>query len=254
MDKLWLLSQIDLFRELAPVELQHIADLTQMEAAPKGTLVLDPSAAEPVFYLLKSGRVRLFRVTEDGKEITLAILSAGSVFGEAEALAMTDPEIYAETMDDSVLCVMRRRDFENLIRQHPEVAMRMINILAARLREAEALAEKLAYSDLQSRLLFSLGRLAKRFPGPTDAAGFITLDVSLSHEDLAAMVGSTRETVTVTLSRLARLGLVRTGRRRLAVHRRVLEDQDAGRPVSGRVVPLPREAAGGDRRPPAARS
>jgi CRP/FNR family transcriptional regulator len=125
------------------------------------------------------------------------------------------------------VCTLRDADLERLMRTYPEVAVRMVRILSTRLRELEDLLERLALASVRTRLLHLLVKLAERFGAPDGR--LVRLEVELSHQDLADMVGCSRESVTLSLRELAEQGLVRTGRRRLWVDleraRRHLEAQ-----------------------------
>jgi len=192
-----------------------------MVTVPRGSLILRPGDEAWALYLLKRGRVRIYKLYPDGRELTLAILGDGNVFGVTELAAQDSLDIYAEAMDDVLLCTMRRADVESLLRRHPEVAMRLIGLLSQRVHALEALVASLAHEDVRRRLLRLLLELSEDF-GVADGE-FTRVDVALSHEELATMVGSTRETVTATLSRLAQEGIVRTGRRAIALDRQAAQ-------------------------------
>ncbi len=215
MDKLAYLNQIDLFRQLSQEELQAVDRVAAVQAACRGTLLLDPARFEPVLYLVKRGYVRLYRVTPEGRQLTVSLVGPGNVFGELEGLSTGTRRSFAEAVTDVLLCVLRDDDLERLMRTYPEVAVRMVRVLSERLRELEELLERVALSDVRTRLLHLLVKLAERFGRPE--GHLVQLEVGLTHQDLADMVGCSRETVTLTLGELTREGLVRTARRRLWV-------------------------------------
>ncbi len=215
MDKAAYLNQIDLFRHLSPEELQAVDRLAALHTAPRGSLLLQPTRFEPVLYLLKRGYVRLYRVSADGRQLTVSLLGPGNVFGELEGLSTGTRHSFAEAVTDVVVCTLRDTDLERLMRTYPEVAVRMVRILSSRLRELEDLLERLVLSSVRTRILHLLAKLAESF-GVLEGR-FLRLDVGLTHQDLADMVGCSRETVTLTLRELARRGVVRIGRRRLWV-------------------------------------
>jgi len=215
VDKIAYLNQIDLFRQLSPEELQAVDRLAAVQSAPRGARLLDPTRFEPVLYLVKRGYVRLYRVTPEGRQLTVSLVGPGNVFGELEGLSTGTRHSFAEALTDVLLCVLRDADLERLMRAYPEVAVRMVRVLSGRLRELEDLLEELALSSVRTRLLHLLVKLAETF-GSAEGP-FRRLNVGLSHQDLADMVGCSRETVTLTLRELARGGLVRTARRRVWV-------------------------------------
>jgi CRP-like cAMP-binding protein len=223
---LWYLSRINLFADLDAEALAQIDGVGPMTTVPRGTVLVRPAEPAAALYLLKRGRVRLYRLDAQGRPLTMALLGDGNVFGASEHISLGCDDMYAETMEESLLCAMQRPDVERLLREHPEVGMRLITLLSNRVRELEALVASLAHEDVRRRLLRTLVHLADDFG--VAGGGMTRISVPLTHEDLASMVASTRETVTATLARLGREGLVRTGRRTLAIDapgaRRALED------------------------------
>ncbi|MCS7173726.1 MAG: Crp/Fnr family transcriptional regulator [Armatimonadetes bacterium] len=213
MDKTAYLNQIDLFRQLSPEELQAVDRLAELQTVSQGTLLLDPTRFRPVLYLLKRGYVRLYRITPEGRQLTVSLLGPGNVFGELEGLSTGTRHSFAEAVTDMLVCTLREADLERLMRTYPEVAVRMV--LSGRLRELEDMLERLALSSVWTRVLHLLTKLAESFGVPEGR--FVRLEVGLTHQDLADMVGCSRETVTLTLGELARQGVVRTARRRVWV-------------------------------------
>lgn len=218
--KLWYLSQIHLFSDLDRDTLIKLDQVAPMTTVRRGHVVAQPGETDSVLYLLKQDRVRLYKTTPNGREITLAILGDGNVFGATASLGLGSSDMYAEALQDSVLCVLREEDLAALIQGNPAVGLRLISLLSRRVRELESLVESLSLQDVQGRIVRLLLHLADSF-GVSDGA-FTRLDVPLTHEEIATMVGSTRETVTATLSQLGRLGFVRTGRREIAIRRELL--------------------------------
>lgn len=219
MDKLWYLSQINLFEDLPMEDLRIIDALAPMSMMRKGTLILDPTIQKRHLYLLKRGRVRLFKMSEDGKQLTLGLLGQGNILGETESLSTGMGSVYAEALNDTVVCALGKEDVDALLLQRPQVALKMIAILTRRVREAEELVENLAFHDVRYRVVYLLVKLAQQF-GETDHTplpGYTHLDFGLSHQDMAHMIAATRESVSLVLSQLAKEGVVVTGRRAVAV-------------------------------------
>lgn len=218
-EQLGYLARINLFADLDRRTLADLDGISPTFTVPRGSVIIQPGEAASVLYLLKHGRVRLYKLSADGRELTLAVLGGGNVFGSTESMALGSDDMYAVAMDDILLCAMRATDLEALLRTRPEVGLRLIRVLSERVRDLERLVQSLAHQDVQQRLLHLLLHLADHF-GVEGRDGLTRLDLPLTHEEIATMIGSARETVSATLSRLARDGVVRTGRREVAVHRR----------------------------------
>ncbi|KPV45054.1 Crp/Fnr family transcriptional regulator [Alicyclobacillus ferrooxydans] len=219
MNKVWYLSQINLLEELPMEDLQMIDAMAPMSRVPKGTLIITPDTENVSLYFLKQGRVRLFKVNEDGKQLTIGLLGKGNIFGETETFSTGSGSAYVEAMDDALVCILGKKDFEGLLMKRPQVALKMVSILTQRIRESEEMLENLAFRDVRYRLLYLLSKLAKSFGQPSDGekSPYTKLDLNLSHQELANMIGATRESVSVTLSQLAKEGIVTTGRKEIAV-------------------------------------
>lgn len=215
-DQLFQLSRINIFSDLDPDTLRRLDGISPSVTVAKGKVLLRPFETNVVLYLLKRGRVRLYRLSEDGKVMTLAILGDGNVFGATKTVALHGRDMYAETMENSLVCAMHQPDVERMLREHPAVAFRLMQVLSARVTDLEEQVASLAHEDVRRRLLHLLASLAQQF-GVADGE-LVRLNLPLTHADLASMVGSTRETVTTTMSALARDGLVRTERRHVSVH------------------------------------
>lgn len=219
MDKTWYLSQINLFEELPMEDLRTIDAMAPMSSIDKGTLIITPNMENKNLYLLKKGRVRLFKVNEDGKQFTLGLLGKGNIFGETDTFSTGSGSAYVEAMDDALVCVLGKQDFEAFLMKRPQVALKMVSILTQRIRESEEMLENLAFRDVRYRLLYLLAKLAKSFGQGhlIKLSRYTKLDLNLSHQELANMIGATRESVSVALSNLAKDGIVSTGRKEIAV-------------------------------------
>lgn len=217
LDKLGYLARINLMEELPPAALADVAAVTPMSAVSRGTVISSPDRATEVIYMLKDGHVRLYRLSPDGKEFTTALLGPGNIFGQSGEFSLGTADSFAEAVDDCILCLLTRSDLESLLERHPRLARRMVQILSSRLREAEEAMSYLALADLRARLLHLLVRLAQEFGRP-EAGGWVQVATDLSHQDLAKMIGATRETISAHLSAMGREGLVRTGRKLLRIN------------------------------------
>ncbi len=227
-EKIRLLSAMEIFAE-APEAVATVDRLAPMVTAQRGDRLSDPSRRGAGLHFIKRGHVRLYALDPSGHEATVAVLGMGHVFGEVGALAASPPELYADAMDDVALCTLRRGDLEELLRQEPRLGLRLLEALSGRIRDLEEQLVALALQDVRHRLLLLLARLAAAFGDP--AGGWASIDF-ITHQEIATMIGSTRETVTATLSDLARSGAVRTGRRQMWVNTDVVARllNAAGRP------------------------
>jgi len=149
-------------------------------------------------YVLKKGTVRVFKLSPDGKMITLDILKDGDIFGAMSAIKGGTAGAYAETLEDSYICAIRQKDLSGIIKEIPELAVSLIEKINQKLKEAEDRIADLVFRDVPDRIASILLKLADQF-GKNSGTG-VEISVKLTHQELADMVGSSRETVTIVLN------------------------------------------------------
>lgn len=214
MNKLWYLSQISLFESLTMDELMEIERMTPMTRIKKGELIQSPDTFREGLYMLKEGKLKLYKINQEGKQFIVSILGSGNVFGEIDSFSLGTKDTFIETMDDTILCSLGKEEFEKFLIDRPQLTVRIMKELSGLLKERDAMLSQLALSNVRDRILHLLKTLAEKFGIPEDA--YHKIDMPLSHQEIANMIGSTRETVTMVLNDLSKDGVVRTGR--MSVH------------------------------------
>lgn len=192
MEKLGYLRESDFFSGLSVSELEGIGQHLRMSEFPKGTIIYEPNQRGEVLFILKRGRVRIYRVGQDGRQLTISELGAGTIFGEMALLGQTMYGSFAEALDDCSICDIDRKAVLELLREKPELAVRLIELMGRRLQAAENRMESLGLRDVPRRLATLLIELAD---GSSDGK----LGRPYTHAELAKMIGASRESVTVTL-------------------------------------------------------
>ncbi|MFQ5382256.1 MAG: Crp/Fnr family transcriptional regulator [Dehalococcoidia bacterium] len=213
-----LLSENDLFRGLNEAEMEDIACLLPMVAYHSGAVLYEPGMTDERLFLLKQGSVQIYRLTADGRKLVVASVGPGSAFGEMAFLGQTLGGSFAEVTADSAVCVMDRKDIENVLRNHPTVAIQLVGMMAERLRKAEDRLEQMAFAPVPARV----ARLLLDLADEDEVCGH-------SHQDLAEMVGTSRETVSRVLEDLKAGGVVSVDRRALQILNREALSVEAGR-------------------------
>jgi CRP/FNR family transcriptional regulator, anaerobic regulatory protein len=219
MDKLWYLSRISIFDSLSPEDFKEIdmmAPITHFNAVPKGTLIQTPEHHRDGLFFVKTGKLRMYKVNAEGKQFTAAILGIGNMFGEIDSLSFGTHDMYIETIEETLICSVLREHFEKFLLKRPELAMRFLKVLSNQLKEKEELLEKLAIGNVEDRVLHLLLKLSEQFGTENDC--FVKIDFPLTHQEIANMIGVTRESVTTILKDLSQKGILRTGRMQISVH------------------------------------
>ncbi len=208
-EKLRYLSELAVFQDLSPREMQELNRVTTMSTVQRGRVFYRPEEPGEVMFILKEGRVQLYRISPEGKKLVITTLGPHTLFGEMALLGTKMHNTFAEAIDDCLICVMSRTDLERLILNKPQVALRILEITGKRLREAEERLENMAFKGIPARLASLLLRLSEE-QGSTDITG-------LTHQDLAESVGTYRETATQVLNDLKSQGLIEIGRKRITL-------------------------------------
>jgi CRP/FNR family transcriptional regulator, cyclic AMP receptor protein len=208
IDHEWVLREFDLFRDLSDEEVEVIGQSAPMSHLPAKQELYSPDRPTEVLFILKKGRIRLFQIGVDGRTMTTAIITAGQVFGEMAVLGQHLDQSYAETVEPCVVCLMSRSDVERLLLSDPRIATRVAEFLGSRVADLERRLGDSVLKSAPERVAVTLARLA--------GTGLPTT-VRLTHEQLADLVGSSRETTTKVLGDLADRGLVSLRRGRIVV-------------------------------------
>jgi CRP/FNR family cyclic AMP-dependent transcriptional regulator len=208
-EKFGYLQMVDVFQDLTEAEIEEIDRATTMSACRKGKIFYMPEDTTEVLFLLKQGRVQLYRISPDGKKLVIATIGPGSIFGEMALIGQGMHNTFAESIEECVLCVMSRDDVEQLLMSKPMVALRIFEVMGRRLREAETRLEEIATKGIPARLATLLLQLADEKESDTI--------IGLTHQDLGEQIGTYRETTTQTLNAFRTQGLIDIGRKRIAI-------------------------------------
>lgn len=214
-EKVRLLSMVDILEPLSREEIRELSLRIPDTHFEKGQTLYTPREKSEWLFMLKKGRVRIYRVTPDGREFTLALVKAGTVFGEMPLTAQRLENAYAEAMEPSVVCAMRRQDLERLVTEKPQVGLKIMRVLSERLSAADHRMEDMALKEVPARLASFILQLVDE-EGVVTGEGY-KVPGRYTHGQLAAVIGSKRETVTKAFTLLQRSGALEVKRRRIYV-------------------------------------
>jgi CRP/FNR family transcriptional regulator len=218
-----LLGRVPAFSTLEPADLQRIAEVALPRRFEPGEAVFREGDSSDTCYVVRDGHARAVRTHGDGRTITLATFGPGDIFGE---LAMFEDERRSATVEaietTSVVGVLGP-DMRRLMKQHPEIAARLVIALGRRLREMNERLSRQSFQTVQSRVAVVLSDLVVQ----EIAAGKEGTDVlvTATQADLAQLAGSSRESASRFLAVLERAGVITQGRGRLVVHNPQALDQ-----------------------------
>jgi len=209
-ERIRLLSLVDIFEPLSREEIEWLNGQLPDVHLKRGEIFYSPKDHSERLFVLWKGRVRVYKTT-DGREFTLAVVEAGTVFGEMALTAQRLQEAYAQAMQESEVSVIRRDDLERLILEKPEVGLRIAHLLSERLRRYETRLEDVTLKDITARLA-SLILLLLESEGVV-GQNYLKIPTHYTHRQLGTMIGVNREAVTRAFTELQDKGLVELRRR-----------------------------------------
>lgn len=210
------LQTVPIFDELTSDEIDELSNIFHERKFPrKGIIFLQDDQGDEMF-IVKSGLVKISRL-DDSKEITLALFREGDYFGEMAVLQPDHPRsATAETLEPTTLYVLQRKYLYEILQKNPSLTLKLLNITLNRLRKANDQIHNLLFLNSKSRIIKAIISLAEEH-GITQPDG-ILIDMKLTHQQLADLVGSVRETVTKVLLELQKNELLRIDQKKLFVY------------------------------------
>ncbi|MEE8361417.1 MAG: Crp/Fnr family transcriptional regulator [Gemmatimonadales bacterium] len=212
------LRSVPLFSQLPEEDLHAFATLTRERTYPKGSVIVFEDDPGDTLYLVADGQVKVVLIGEDGREVILSVLGQGTFFGEMALLDDRPRSAHVIAMEDSILLLLRRDDFQARLRQSPAVAISLLSELSGRLRLADEKIGALVLLDVNGRVAALLLRLAQDEGGDR-------ITKKLTHNTIAQMIGSSRETVSRTMRNLVNREIIQVSRKEIVLlNRRALLD------------------------------
>jgi CRP-like cAMP-binding protein len=213
------LRAIPLLSELGDGELEHIASACRSQKIAKGSFIVHVDDPGPSLFFLIEGEAKATLMSEQGKEIVLAYLAQGDFFGELALLTGEDRSANVVALSDSVVVSLPAEDFHRQIRENAGFAAAILRELAVRLRSATTKIGELALYDVTQRVTKTLQSMSSA--EEKDGRQIWVISKRPTHQELAAVVGTSREMITRALRALEDEGLIVNEGRRIEIHRKL---------------------------------
>jgi CRP-like cAMP-binding protein len=215
-EKYWYLKDCPLFEQVSPEVLRELESKSRMKRFRSGEPIYLPiEAADGVLLLLK-GQVKIYSLTTEGKQSILTFIEPGELFGELALYQAGERGEHAEATMNSEVVMMPADALRRIVEQDAKLAVGLTKLVGFRRRRIEQRLKYLLFHSNRERLAHLLVELAEDY-GTVGPDGDITLSVKLSHQDLASLIGSTRESVTVILGQMQAEGILKLGRRKIVI-------------------------------------
>lgn len=212
------LSKFKIFQSLPKedlVKIDQMAPIQSFNIFPKGALVQTPDFKSNALFFVVKGMLRLYKTNSVGKQYTVGILGPGSMYGDIGIISFGTNENYMDTLKETLIGSIEQEQFEPFLNQRPELTMKFLMELSNRLLDRDEVLEILALSDLRGKILFFLTKLSGKFG--IKGNEYQKIDMPLTHQELANMVGASRESVSLILQELSNEGIIITGRKTIMV-------------------------------------
>jgi CRP/FNR family transcriptional regulator, cyclic AMP receptor protein len=217
-DTIALLSRVPVFSTLSREDLVHVAQVAMTRQFEAGAVVFREGDEGSTCYIVRTGRARAIREHPDGRSITLAHFDPGDIFGE---MAMLDGERRSATVEavaDTEALAILSADMHRLLREHPDISVKLIAALGQRLRTTNERLARQSFQTVQSRVAAALAQLVATARSEGDGTAGRDVLITTTQAELAQLAGSSRESASRFLAVLERAGIITQGRGRLTVH------------------------------------
>ena len=200
------LKSVNIFSDLSDSELKSIQELCKTRKYPKNSMIILEEEMGDVVFIVMSGTIKITRVNDEGKEVILAMLGSGEVFGEMAILDGESRSANALSQENCEVVTINREDFLNLLKTNNKVSLNLMTEFAIRLRKSDQQIEALSLDDAEHRIGVSILNLAEELG--VIRQGVVTVDNLPYQQDIANMAGTSRETVSRVMKIFEDRGLI----------------------------------------------
>ncbi len=209
------LRKTPLFANLTEQEMRALAARVSKKHFQRGEQLFGEGDACTGLFLVATGKIRIFKLSPAGREQVLAVEGPGSSFAELPVFDGGNYPASASALEDAEILFISRKDFQNFCREHPEVALKVIAVVGSRLRRLIGIIEDLSFTTVRQRLISLILRLTQA--SGTPSKGGVHVELTKTHQDLAAELGTVRELVSRNLGRLQAEGFLEVDGRKIIV-------------------------------------
>ena len=225
----WFMKNCNLFDQVAQEDIAWLEGHARMRKLKRGEPIYLPSQTADGVVLVASGRVKICHSTPEGKQSIIDFIDAGEVFGELALLDSQQRDEYAEASEKTTLIMIPKREMQALIRKYPRIVLSVTKLIGMRRQKVERRLRNLLFRSNRERVIHLLMELAEKYGEPTPEG--LALKIRLSHQEMASVIGSTRETVTVVLGQLQAENMLTIARRRIILNNLEMLAKEVNEPL-----------------------
>lgn len=216
--KIWFLENFSMLNVLEPEEIKMVDRMAVMtDVAKKQVLYFSEDSANSVF-LLKKGKVKISKISAEGKEMILAILGPGEVFGELSLTGQENREEIAEVTEDAVICKVKIEDFEKVMAKNPKFNLQVTKLIGFRLRKIQNRLQNMVFKTSEQRvksfILEMADEMGRSILGDENQK---VIELRLTQEDISKLTATSRQMVSTVFSELEKANIIKYDRRRIYI-------------------------------------
>ncbi|MEE8335986.1 MAG: Crp/Fnr family transcriptional regulator [Candidatus Neomarinimicrobiota bacterium] len=209
--KLWYLHGLNILKGMEEKSLKLLSSESHMRQTPKKEIIYFPEEASDTIYFLKEGKIKISRISEDGRTTTLDLLGPGEIFGESSLLGQEVHENIAEVVEDAIICSIGKDRLQEFMNASPQLNLSITKFMGWKIRKIEAHVEDLVFKNAQERIIAFLRRYGNTF-GKELVDGIIVRPF-LTHQEIADLTATARQTVNMVLNDLVGQDKIKYSRR-----------------------------------------
>jgi CRP-like cAMP-binding protein len=217
--KLWYLENFNLFSSLKQESMMELNKISLEKEVGKNQPVYFPNEPSNSIFMLKTGRVKISRYSSDGKEMIMAFINAGEVFGEMSYLGEGERTDIAIAIEPSYICAINKNDFSQFVDKNPALNLKLTRIIGLKLKSYSERIEDLVFKDAKQRVVSFLLKLAS--DNGKKIGDQIFVKPFLKHQDIADLTACARQTVNDVLTDLREKGVIDFDRKKLVINKLV---------------------------------
>lgn len=196
-----------IFKSLSDEEILKIAAMSKHKQFKKGQPLIHEGEKSDTLFIINKGQVKLSKLTPQGKEQILHILTSGECFCELNIFNCDEKSNFsAYAMEDTKICMLKKNDMDSIIERNPGIALKLLKTVTKRLAHTENLAHNLATNDPEVRIAYIILEFCEKYGKDTDKG--IIINLPLTREEIASYIGVTRETISRKFSKFEDLGFI----------------------------------------------
>jgi len=214
--KLWYLENFNIFTSLKQESMMELNKLVKDKEIGKNQPIYFPNEPSSSIFFLKTGRVKISRYSDDGKEMIMAFINSGEVFGEMAYLGEGERTDMAVSVEPSFICAINKDDFAQFVEKNPSLNLRLTRLIGLKLKSYSERIEDLVFKDAKQRVISFIKKLAD--DNGKKVGDQIFVKPFLKHQDIADLTACARQTVNDVLTDLREKGIIDFDRKKLIIN------------------------------------